>query len=193
MKNNHRTTHLHIYMGKQGIKGIAKGENGKIVNDNHPVKLTYGSLEWTHFMKNLKSSGIIKVDVVGFLKKDWKKGPFTYDPAKGIQEEVDKYMGVQVEVTQTPDQKRIAELEARIEKMEGKKEISGGDNDTPGDGTPDVDEELEDARVRFKEVFGNDPHHMKQLKGINEDIEEELQRQNDAKTEGAGSETKTEA
>jgi len=197
--NAHRTVHLHIYMGKHGIKGIAKGENGKVVNDNHLVKLAYGSFSWDNYMKNLQASGIIKVDVVGFLKKDYKEGPFTYDEAKGVQAEVDTAMTVQAEVKLTPDQKRLAELEAKynalIEEQAGNSEEKPEEeeapaqegNDSRSGNDAEAEAALEAVRAKYTEVFGKPPHHMKQLKGLTEAIDEELERQK-AEKEAAANE-----
>jgi len=40
------------------------------------------------------------------------------------------------------------------------------------DTTPDINEELEAAKDRYEELFGERPHHMAQLKGINKKIAE---------------------
>lgn len=165
-----KTVHLHIYREKPGVSGVARDESGKVLNDNHLVKLAHGIKEWYNYLAHLKPNGIIKVDVLGFYESTDKDGKFIYDEAPSVVEEVKKAMHV-IEKKLTKDEeiellkKQMAELVAT---KPVKKEVVKKDE------TPNVNEELEAARKKYLEVVGKKPHHTKGLEKLNEEIAEKL-------------------
>jgi len=125
-----RTVHLRVFKGTE----ILKRANGEVSNENQGVKLPYETFEWRNFMDNLINLGFCKVEVERILVD----GKEDNSEKHKIQAQVDAKMKPAA-VELTPDQKRIAELEAKIEKLIGK------DSD---------DEELKAARDEYKELFG---------------------------------------
>lgn len=170
----HKTIHLRIYKGKPGVKGIAKNEAGKVINENHLVKLSYGSLEWDNYMKNLRVMNFVKVEVVGFYDKTDKDGSFVYNEApEDVLKEVDSSMTAQEEVPLTPQQKEIAELKAQMAEFLGSKKTEKKSEAPQADNTPNINEELDAARARYKEVFGKKPNTLLKLETLNNKIAEE--------------------
>jgi len=102
---------LRVYRGKQ----MSYDAQGNVQNENQLIKLPHDTVEWTNFMKNITSNGYLKVDVVNyqfFEKGEWK------DSNKAmVEKELEINMTKQTEVALTEDQKRIAELEAKLEKL----------------------------------------------------------------------------
>ena len=121
-------------MGKKPIiklrtyRGLEKNydANGNIKNENNLVSLEHNSKEWVIFMKNLRLNGFCAVEV----EKGFKQLESGYEPITDLsafQKEVDEAFNPKQEVTLTPDQKRIAELEAKLEAFMngGKQEVKG--------------------------------------------------------------------
>jgi len=98
---------------------------GNVQNENQLVKLMHDTKEWTNFMKNLITNGYLKVDVADVKLVEKKKdedGFFRdvitqYDDKEMIRKEVELVFKSQTTVPLTPAEKRIAELEAKINKL----------------------------------------------------------------------------
>ena len=112
---------LRVYRGKQ----MSYDAQGNVQNENQLIKLTHDTKEWTNFMKNLITNGYLKVDVADVKLVDKVKdedGFFRdvisqYDDKEMIMKEVEMVFKAQTQVPLTPAEKRIAELEAKINKL----------------------------------------------------------------------------
>ena len=178
LKEKHPTIHLHIYKAKRGFNGIARGENGKIVNENHKVSLPYDTMEWNNWLKHVIPSGIIKIEVLGVVKvKRDSKGNYESYSYENVPENIKKQVAdsllAKVDISQqTPEQKRIAELEAKIDA------ILGTGNGVSKEPKKEIAPELEEARKKYHKVFGKKGHHSWDVTTIKEKIETELSKQN---------------
>jgi len=172
LKEKHPTIHLYIYKGKKGIKGVAKGEDGKIINDNHPLD----TMEWNNWLKQVIPSGIIKIDVLGIakIKKD-SNGNYESHSYEDVSEEIKKKVAdsliAKVNINLTPEQKKIAELEAKIDAL-----ISG--NGVAQDHKIEASPELKEIREEYRELFGKKEYHSWDVATIREKIDAELAKQN---------------
>ncbi len=146
----HKTIHLHVYKQKVGIKGVAKDEKGKILNDNHLVKLTHGTKEWANYLKHLKINAFVKVEVKGFLNKVNEDGTFKYeDVSESLLKEVHTALHGEVDRKLTSEEK-ITLLEEKIEALTSKEAPKA--KETPK--AKEVDPELVKAREDYAKVFG---------------------------------------
>lgn len=161
-----KTLHIHIYRKQNGVTGVVKNEQGIVQNDNQTVKLTYDTPMYHNYIKHIKSNGVIKVDVLGFIESK-KDGKFIYHKEDADLEKATKDIDValkgDVEVQLTPDQKEVKELKEQVAKLLNKT-----------DSTPEVNEELTAARSKYLEVIGKKPHHTKNLAKLNKEIEDKL-------------------
>lgn len=133
--------HLRVYKGIGGNSNILKDGNGKIQNENHLVKEIYNTLEWSNYLKNIRVHGFVKVDVEKVIENGEEIS------TEAIQKEVDSAMNPVADVPQTPDQKRIAELEAKIDAL------ANGGNKAP---EPIKEKTLEDYTMNeLKEMYPN--------------------------------------
>lgn len=159
---------------------IRKDKDGNPYYENQPVKIEgYGRLAWKTFMKSAKTQytkmhvEAVHEETLWFEDGKDNKGnkkkvrKFKYDLIETPQEIIDEVTEVMKNEGQklTPDQERIAKLEAKIEAL-----TNGQIEET--DKTPDVNEELEAARESYLELTGKKPHHMWKLSTINTKIKE---------------------
>lgn len=115
--------HLRVFKpmytaGGKARNQISRGEDNEILNDNQLVKIRYGHKEWDNYLSGLNASGWFKADVVGvFVPKGLDYEEVTEVPQfASITEEV-KAAFKTAEVAMTPEQKKIKELEEKIEKL----------------------------------------------------------------------------
>lgn len=112
---------LRVYRGKQ----MSYDAQGNVQNENQKVNLVHDTVEWKNFMKNITSNGYLKVDVEGvkfFEKKKNQEGFFEtifsdYDQSDLVKEEVDLAIKSQREIPMSAADKKIAELEAKINSL----------------------------------------------------------------------------
>lgn len=109
--------HLRVYKGLQ----LFYDANGKVMNPNQVVKLTHDTIEWKNFIKNLPGLGFNSIKVEKMLSGDDFK---EIEISKEIVEEVENIFKKK-ETELTPDQKRIADLEAKIEALTKKEKPEG--------------------------------------------------------------------
>lgn len=152
--------HLRVYKGELNYTS-----DGKIKNENQSVKIQHNTVEWFNFMKYLNANQYSKVGVDRVLNGS------TMEPLKDykeIEEEVKKaFEGQDKEIQLTPDQKRIAELEAKIEGlMKASKPVK---SDVV---VPKEDNELQEARKEYQKVFGKKGHHSWTVDQLKEKIAE---------------------
>lgn len=166
--------------------------NGKMLNENQTVKLEYGTLSWKNYMKNLIRNGFCKVTVeaVNEVQYTDKKNEIRDDKGHLKLKSVDtKAIDAEVQEVMKPAGKKmtikeeLAELKTLMLKTQAGNvkplgedglAIDSGTVTAPVDNTPNVNEELEATRDRYLEVIGKKPHHMMQIKKMNELIEAKL-------------------
>lgn len=153
--------YLRLYKGSR----ILKDEEGNITNENQIYKVMYDSKMWDIAIRqrNLKNEyGVITLEKV--VDKDGNKIT-DFDIEKGKTVNIEdlvkadlKEMLVGTDIPLTEDQKRIKELEEKIEKLMGnsKKEVS------------DIDK----IRAEYESLYGEKPHHKKTAEQLSSLIEE---------------------
>lgn len=158
-KSNQKMTkglvvHLRMYKRRSGQIDVSFDRNGKAQNENHLMKLRYGLLEWSNFIKRAKAMGMVEIEVETVLvpSPSDKSG---YKQHKGKEVELIKEQvkqathGAEVEIELSPDQKEIAELKSQVEKLV---EINKGvlDSKELGDAEKKVNELAEAKAAKQK-------------------------------------------
>lgn len=169
--NKHRLIHLHIYKGKQGVQGVATDQNGKVVNENHLVKIKHNTKEWDNYLKMMVTNGFVKVDVIGFCDGVEKDGSFIYSEVpESIVESVNEALHGHKKIAMTPEQKEIAELKSQMaELLKGKKEPKAKE---VKEKDIEIDAELKEARAKYFEAFGKQGNKLWKVETILSKIEE---------------------
>jgi hypothetical protein len=90
---------------------------GNIKNENNLVSLTHNSRNWVLFMKNLPLNGFCKVTVESGWSERKEGGYDEITDLKAYDDEVQEAFNGSEESKLTPEQKKIAELEAKLEKF----------------------------------------------------------------------------
>lgn len=150
---------LRVYRGTE----LNYDANGVIKNENQIVALEHNSKSWVLFMKNLHLNGYCKVNVESAFKEYEKGG---YDEIKDVSElekEVQLSFNQLKEKVLTADQKRIAELEEKINtlistKKESKKEPK----------KEELEEDKDSVIAEYTEVVGKKPFGGWDIKKIKE-------------------------
>lgn len=145
--------HLRVYKGTE----LNYDSSGKIKNENQSVKIEHNTIGWANFLKYLKPNQFIKVEVERVLDGETFKEIKDIEPFK--EEVAAAFSPVKKEVL-TADQKRIAELEKKIDQLAG------------GNKPKDEDDELTKARTEYVKVFGKKGHHSWSVEQIKEKIAE---------------------
>ena len=139
---------LRVYRGRQ----MSYDAQGNVQNENQLIKLPHDTVEWTNFMKNITSNGYLKVDVENyqfFEKGEWK------DSNKAmVEKELEINMTKQTEVALTDDQKRIAELEAKLEKLLARDEKKSTKKVEVEEKPKEDKKERENLRIEYAELNG---------------------------------------
>lgn len=139
---------LRVYRGRQ----MSYDAQGNVQNENQLIKLPHDTVEWTNFMKNITSNGYLKVDVENyqfFEKGEWKDS----DKAM-VEKELEINMTKQTEVAMTDDQKRIAELEAKLEKLLARDEKKSSKKVEVEEKPIEDKKERENLRIEYAELNG---------------------------------------
>jgi hypothetical protein len=154
---------LRVYRGEE----LNYNADGTIKNENQLVSLTHNSRNWVLFMKNLRNNGYCKVEVE---KAFSDLGNSQYEEIKDISaynEEVQDAFSKLKQVNLTPEQKRIAELEAKLEAfMKASKPTQEKIVEKQ------LEKSIEDIRVEYEEVVGKKPHHMAKAETLIKEIQE---------------------
>lgn len=134
-------------------------QDGKVKNENNLVSLEHGSKNWVIFMKNLSLNGFCKVEV----EKGFKVlGNGEYEPIENLEEftkEVAKNFKQEKEEVLTADQKRIAELEAKLEAFmngDSKKETKVAKTEKVEVKT---ESNIDDVKKEYEKIVGKKPFH----------------------------------
>lgn len=187
---------MKLYKGKE-----AYNKEGKLISESQPMKLRHGVKEWTLFMDAVKGMGVSRVEIMHVTKEVIYKGdePNTYavvdSVPQNIQRDIDQCLkGAPKKLT--PEQQEIADLKASIKEM--KAAIQGGNQVKQAppvkaepvpveevgsvEGTPvkaDPEKaELNAAKAKYAELFGEKPHHATKLASLNQKINAKLQENN---------------
>lgn len=136
--------HLRVYRGNGQNSQLSYNANGTIQNENNLVKLKYNTIGWVNYLKHLPMSGFVKVSA----EKVFVNGAEVKDISL-YEKEVEKAFTGGREKPLTPEQKQIAQLQERINALEGEKS---------GAGKKELSEEekelLAQARKRYEELYG---------------------------------------
>jgi hypothetical protein len=170
---------LRLYRGKENYD-----KKGNLTSENQLYKIPHGTPEWDQFKRNVGLT-FTKIELIEVNKQTAKRvevetlsdkkaynTEYSYEKiaiTPELQKEVDSILGTP-EIELTPDQKRIAELEAKLELLiEGKKDGP----ETPTDLKPELTaEQIESIKDEYTSLFGAKPHHKKGIEAIIAEIEE---------------------
>lgn len=184
---------IRLYRGRE----LNYNFDGSIKNENDLVSLEHNSRQWAIFMNNIAISGYCKAEVEKAFKV---VGKGEYEPIKELsdfQKEVDGHFEPRKEEVQTPDSKRIAELEAKLELLLSGKTLEKEVEAKPkaevkvetldkSDLTEKIDEKSKESikkepsiadlavRDKYIEVFGKNPFNGWSTEVMKEKIKEEL-------------------
>lgn len=143
---------LRLYRGKETYN-----KTGKLTSENQLYKISHNTTDWVNFKKTAAytfsnaevlafNKQIVKMEEEEVLGKLTPVARYSYKEIS-IPEELKKevkaiFQGE--EKVLTPDQKKIAELEKKIDNL------SNGNREQK----PNTDEDLNNARAEYKKVFG---------------------------------------
>lgn len=162
--------HLRVFRQEGNSKDIVYNSEGKPLNENHLVKLEYDTLQWRETIKNLNVFYVIaKVEKV-------------LQPTEEGYEEIKNFSSIEKELqdafnpTQkrelTPEQKKIADLEAKIDALtRGQAPVKDIDVEDA-----EIVDDLSEARKEYQDHFGKKGHHSWTAEQIREKIEEDKQK-----------------
>jgi hypothetical protein len=151
----------------KGVK-ISYNEDRTIQNESQLIKTEHDTNEWKCLMMTLKSSGFCKVVVekVNNLDSD-------FTAVKGIevyQKEVDKNFSSEIVKELTPDQKRIADLERKLEALTNPTTPISESTENLDLIVEDVD--LDVLKAEYLELSGKKAHHLWKMDKLIEKIDE---------------------
>lgn len=171
---------LRVYKGQK----MSYDENGRPQNENQKVTLVHDTAQWKNYLKTLRANRFIKVDVEevfyaesvknedGFFKDNITEAE--KDLIETIEQEVKDAFELKTD-TRTPEQIKIAELEAKINalsngsaKVKDTKKTEA--KDIGGETPPDDDEDIDALKAEYEKVVGKKPHHMAGVEKLKEGI-----------------------
>lgn len=150
---------LRVFKGSK----MSYDENGKPQNENQRVTLPYDTVQWQNYLKALRANRFVRVDVenVFFVesKKDddgFFKDTFTDagdDWMEKVKEEVKKhYEDAKPELT--PEQKKIAELEAAIKALQnGSTKVK----ESKSEKKKEISEDINELRAKYEKLYDKKP------------------------------------
>lgn len=159
---------LRVFKGKPSYD-----ENGKLISENQTMKLTYGLLEWTNFLKTVRNIGTTKVVIVKCTDGNDPSYPEIAIP-QVIQSDIDDCFKVP-EASLTADQKKIKELEAKINAIaEAKQPVKEYVKEQPKEEVVISEDasDIEQLREKYEELYGEKPHPRMGIKKLNQKIAE---------------------
>ncbi|HFK5518329.1 TPA: hypothetical protein ACG0AP_000716 [Elizabethkingia anophelis] len=179
MNRTKLAVHLLVFYGK-----VLYDEKQKLISDSAPVQLIYGTSEWSRFFENRVLNGVSKavVDKAFDLEKPNKDIPVEslerYEELNEkeivlLQDEVNSYFKAP-EAELTPDQKKIKELEEKLEQI-----MAGGTKveqvvTTKVPETPVDIEALNIAKEQYEKLFGKKGGPLWTVEQYNSKIDEKL-------------------
>lgn len=174
---------MRLFKGKETYD-----KNGKINSENQEYKLEYGGLEWSERLKGLKNL-CTRAEVIGVQEEHTelkhkehagKQHPYLEYSYKDV-DDISKYVKeVEAAFSEpkpelTADQKRIADLEAKLEAVLNAGNKEQKPKEVKEEVKSEVDEEfearkLEATRNEYLEVIGKKPHHKASIENMTEAI-----------------------
>lgn len=157
---------LRVYKGRK----LSYNENGSVQNENQVIKIEHDTMEWKAVMSTLRLNGYAKVTVEKVFYLDENRTNCT--DCSDIKTEVDDNFKPKVDKTLTPEQKRIAELEAKLDLLinGGKEDVENIDLSKENVFTGEVS--IEDARLQYEDVIGKKPSHLAKVETLLTKIQE---------------------
>lgn len=140
-------------------------EKGNIANIHQRSKHIYNTLEWKNLLKCVVSMGFTSFEVEK-VTEEKEGGFFTIDTPEVIIDELKAVFNPEVKVELTPEQRRIAELEAKLEMLMSGKTMQV-DNEEDEEVTA-----LKEARKRYEALAGKKGSPKWTVEDINEKIAE---------------------
>lgn len=175
------TVKLRVFKGKM----LSYNADGSVQNENQLITLPHNRKEWVNFLDKIKMNNYLKVEVASANYIDKKKNadgffddivePCTTEEIKAIEAEVEEALALP-KAKLTPEQIRIQELEEKLEALlardskPAKKEKVEKETEVKP-----VDEKLEAIKAEYREVIGEEPHHMAKAETLLKKIEEAKQ------------------
>ncbi|MCT3691041.1 hypothetical protein HZQ92_05580 [Elizabethkingia anophelis] len=179
MNRTKLAVHLLVFYGK-----VLYDEKQKLISESAPVQLIYGTSEWSRFFENRVLNGVSKavVDKAFNLEKINKNVPvenlgryeeLDEEDMAELQAEVDAYFKAP-EAELTPDQKKIKELEEKLEQI-----MAGGSKveqvvTTKVPETPADNEALNNTKEQYEKLFGKKGGPLWTVEQYNAKIDEKL-------------------
>lgn len=103
---------LRVYKGREVL---LKADGKTPANENELITLTYNDLQWKKHLSNLAKMGVCKIEIDSVYQVD--KGVETkVDASQELKKEIEAVLKPAT-TTQTPEQKRISELEAKLDAL----------------------------------------------------------------------------
>lgn len=152
---------IRVYRGSE----MNYDASGKVKNENFLISVEHGTNLWKLTMKNLRLNGYCKVDVDSVWDLN-KNGDYIEREDTGvIKKEVKNTFEFEKVIKLTPDQERIAKLEAMIEKL------TKGQEDEVEEDVEDVSE-LDKARQEYEKLFEKKVFHGWSIEQLREKIQQ---------------------
>lgn len=110
------TISLRVYKGSE----VYYDKEGNVINENQIITLTHDTLSWRLFLQHITRHGYAAVDVErAYFSElvDSKEKIEEVKELKAFQDELEKAFNVTEEVTLTPEQLRIQELEEKLDSL----------------------------------------------------------------------------
>lgn len=166
------TISIRVYKGKQ----MSFDAKGNVLNDNQSIKYVHDTVEWQNFLKNITANGYCNVEVESAkIIEKVKEGGFfidkvsDYENVDAIKKELEDAFKNQTEVKLTPEQQKIADLEAKLNALVSQSEKSTKKTEVKQEPVKETD--LDALRKEYEDVVGKKPHHMAGEEKLRADIE----------------------
>ena len=110
---------LRIYRGHK----LYYNEHGEIDNDNQLITYTYDTLSWRLFLKHIRKHGYASVKVEDVYYSEIKSGKEVVEKVSdkdfinSVKNQVEKAFNISEESLLTPEQKKIKELEEKLNNL----------------------------------------------------------------------------
>lgn len=153
------------------IKGssVAVSREGVLQNENGIVKLQFDTMEYYNYLKFLVPSGYCEVTIEKAVSVKGVNDVEEVEIPEEAIEHVKKAMEGSKPVL-TDEQKRIADLEAKIETlMEGKNPIKKEVTETK---VKEDSSDLEAARDEYFKALGKKPSHLMKIENLKKAVQE---------------------
>lgn len=166
---------LQVYRGR----GLNYNSNGEITTENWEVSLVHGNPEYFLFLKHMRANGFCHVVVNSAIEVESEEiGSYEETPVSDLskyKKEVDSYFSLP-EKPLTEEQKRIKELEDKLNQLIGKSEAKATKAEpsapsAPAEAASDMSSEEESVRAEYEVVFGKKAPANKTLARLKSELE----------------------